>query len=74
MMTVEAMYKEMVEENSAGGWVNPRLESIENPEFPDHFMIKLDDFERIYESYNVDIYSVSKWSNHVTIHCKQDKW
>lgn len=70
--TVEEMYSEIIEENNSGKWVNPRLEKINNPNYLDNFMIKLDDFNRIHESVNVSIYSFSKWDDGFIIHCKQD--
>lgn len=72
-LRISEMYSEMLTENEAGGWINPRLEPIKNPYFSDNFMIKLDDFKDIHESINVSIYNVSKRHDSTfIIHCKQD--
>jgi len=71
--TVVQMYFQMIKENKDGGWVNPKLEEINNPHFLKNFMIKLDDFKRIHESLDVKIYNISKSANNgYIIHCKED--
>ncbi len=65
------MFSEMLKENEAGNWVNPTMEKL-NSHNLENFMIKLNDFKWIHESLNVSIYSISKLTDKIIIHCKQD--
>lgn len=74
-LTTKEMYDEMIDANgNVGQWVNPRFQDITNPEFPDHFMIKMDSFRSIHSPYSVEIYSIQNWENEVIVHCKRGRF
>jgi hypothetical protein len=74
-LTTEQLFSEMVEENGFGGWINPKLEYINNPLFKDNFMIVLEGFTGIQESVNVSIYSIRKMHDgSFNVFCKPESF
>ena len=69
-ITNKELYNEMLEFNSFGNWINPKFQQIKNPEFPDHFMIKMEKFKSIQSTYRTEIYSIMICDNETVVHCK----
>jgi len=73
-MSIQDLYNDMVTVNTitySNGWKNPRMFKTSDDFCEDYFFIKLDDFEEVTDTANVQIYNVSLKFNEKTIHCKR---
>lgn len=74
IMTIEDLFNDMVSVNTitySNGWKNPRMFKTSDDFCEDYFFIKLDGFEEVTDTSNVEIYNVSLKHGQKTIHCKR---
>jgi hypothetical protein len=68
--TVKDMFLEIKDMNKQNGWLNAKLDPINNSKCVGYFNISLKSFKTIQDGINVGIYAITNYGDGFTIHCK----